>query len=161
MHALRNLHAVLAHIVQEVVVKILDARSLELRGKEALEVVFLAHEHEGHLVGYLGALARVALHQAPLDRRFGRSVVVEPGGVEVREPALEKAVGELLELHRIHLVKRAVYYREPHEAKAELLHGSVLSARALFCRPYLQVLEPLGAGVDVAFPKVRHSALLC
>ena len=111
-----NCRAGAAGHVQQVEVEVACARALE-RLAELLLRVFgrLAADPRDALRGELVALARMALHECACD--FVLAAGVDPRGVEVREPGVEKAVDHLAD--QLVVEAAVLEARQAHEAESE------------------------------------------
>ena len=113
--------------MHQVKVKIVDAAGLQLALKERTNVFFFFEKGHGQLVGQNIAAARMAAGKTGFDRLFAFALQIAVRGVKIVETGVQKGVDHLTGLLDIN---RAVFHRQAHKAKAEvlfdLLHGAKL-----------------------------------
>ena len=108
-------------IVQQIVVDIVHAQTVQLLLEVALDLVLVTGlQEEGRkLGGDADAFSRVPLHHGLADGFLTLAVVVNEGCVEVVVPGLEVGVDHAVELVIVKVRGVAVFDRQTHHAEAE------------------------------------------
>ena len=121
-----------ADVVQQVIVKILDAGLAALLVKDAVAVLFGFQEPGVQLVRQREAVARVAADQRVFDGALALEAAVHPGGVKVGKAARQESVDHLLELLDVDAgVHIGVGQGQAHQAKAQFFARFEIHDRSL------------------------------
>ena len=109
-----------SHVVEQVIVKIVHARLLELLLENPLPILFGFEKPGMELIRQRVAVPRVPLHQRFPDGAFALEPAVHPSGVEIGKALFQEGVHHRLQQFHIHAGAIVwIRQRQAHQAKAQ------------------------------------------